>query len=190
MRQGEVPADLQSVEGAPTLGQPASPLVLIVFSDFQCPFCGQFATETLPALRTDYVDSGKVQVVFRNLPLVTHARARRAAEAGECAARQSKFWPMHDVMFKNADRLTDSDLLAYANEVGVDAKAFELCMNGLAPTSVRTDSTLASELGVTSTPTFLFGRRQSDGRVRVLEVTSGVIPIRDFRRTLDRLLRH
>jgi len=71
--------------------QPGAPVEVVLYSDFQCPFCGRFVQETFSDLRTAYVDVGKVQVAFRHVPLPIHDRAERAAEAAECAATQGKF---------------------------------------------------------------------------------------------------
>lgn len=87
--------------GEPFIGSPNAPVTIAYWSDFQCPFCDRFETETLPTIIKDYVDTGKVYFVFKNYPIfLDHPDAYHAAEAGECAAEQGKFWEMHDAMFK------------------------------------------------------------------------------------------
>ena len=74
-----------SVADNPSLGKSDAPVTVIEFSDYQCPFCQRFVRNTLPALKTDYVDTGKVRYIFRDFPLAMHRQARKAAEAAHCA---------------------------------------------------------------------------------------------------------
>jgi protein-disulfide isomerase len=84
----------------------------MVFSDFECPFCGRFAKDTLPTIRTEYVDNGQFQLAFRHLPLTTlHPRALPAAVAAECAAAEGVFWVYHDLLFGTEGALDDLVLL-------------------------------------------------------------------------------
>src|SRR5438034_11792063 len=89
---------------ARTKGRPDAPVTVYEMSDFQCPYCREFALGTMPLLEREYVQTGKVRLVYINLPLTTlHANAARAAELAVCAARQGKFWPMHDLLFQRQD---------------------------------------------------------------------------------------
>ena len=109
-----------SVADAPSLGRADAPVTLVEFSDFQCPFCGRFFATTLPALKKDYIDTGKLRYVFRDFPLdQLHPNARKAAEAAHCAGEQGKYWEMHDVLFQNQRALAPSQLTEYARAVGV-----------------------------------------------------------------------
>ena len=96
-----IPAEPVSLEGAPILGAAAAKVAIIEFSDFECPYCARFFQDALPELRAKYIDTGKVRLAFRHLPLPMHQRARAAAEAAECARRQSRFWEFHDQFFTN-----------------------------------------------------------------------------------------
>jgi protein-disulfide isomerase len=95
----EVPAEPVSIAGAANKGSVDARIVMIAFTDFQCPFCGRFAREVLPQLEHDYIATGRVQFVYRHLPLPIHQYALKAAQAAECARRQDQFWPMHDWLF-------------------------------------------------------------------------------------------
>lgn len=183
-----LPGEPMTIEGVALLGSATAPVVVIEFSDFQCPFCGRFAKEVLPQIREAYVDTGRVQLAFRHLPLRRHDRARRAAEAGECSTAQGKFWPMHDQLFIDTNRLGEADLLEKAQEVGLDETAFRRCMEGEAEKRVSADVELAGKLGLTGTPSFLVGRRQPDGRVRIDEIVAGAKPLEEFKRSLDKAL--
>ncbi|MGH7634592.1 MAG: DsbA family protein, partial [Gemmatimonadaceae bacterium] len=92
-REVAVPSEPQSLDGAPILGDPAAKVVIIEYSDFQCPFCGKFARETLPGFEKKYVSTGKAKIVFRHVPLEqAHPFALGAAVAAECAEQQGRFW--------------------------------------------------------------------------------------------------
>ncbi|HUI25622.1 MAG TPA: thioredoxin domain-containing protein [Candidatus Kryptonia bacterium] len=158
-----VPAD----EGR-EIGPASAPVTIVSYSDFECGHCAALARslhETLPRYQ------GQVRVVFHHYPLdracnpkVTtdmHQRACRAAVAAECAAQQDRFWPYHDVLFENQQRLADSDLLSYAQRVGLNVAQFESCLASAAPLErVERDIRAGTALGIESTPTvFINGRR-------------------------------
>lgn len=87
-------------ERDPALGEEDAPIVMLEFSDFQCPFCGRFWSDTLPLIKKNYVETGKVLFVYKDFPLTQiHAQAQKAAEAALCAREQGKFWEYHDVLF-------------------------------------------------------------------------------------------
>jgi len=84
----------------PKLGSDSAPIVIVEFSDFQCPFCGKFYSESFGKIKKDYVDTGKVQLIYRDFPLSFHPNAEKAAVASECAKEQGKWEQMHDVIFQ------------------------------------------------------------------------------------------
>ena len=89
---------------ARTHGSPTAPVTVYEISDFQCPYCARFWLETMPLLEREYVVPGKVKFVFVNFPLPMHPNAVPAAELAMCAARQGKFWQVHDLLFRNQER--------------------------------------------------------------------------------------
>ncbi len=140
----------------------AEPLVTIVeFSDFQCPFCGQFA-QTLHELERSYPDD--VRVVFKQFPLPMHPDAPLAAMAAIAAQQQGKFWAMHDHMFKNRTALKRDDLVRHAKDLGLDVEAFEAALDDPA-TKHRLDleMMLGRQLGVRGTPSFFLNGRFHSG---------------------------
>jgi len=88
-----------SIDDDAILGDPNAPVTIIEFSDFECPFCQRFFSETLSQIQKEYIDTGKARLVYRDFPLSFHPGAQPAAEAAECAKAQGKFWEMHDLIF-------------------------------------------------------------------------------------------
>jgi protein-disulfide isomerase len=184
-----LPTEPVSLDAAPVLGDASAPVAMIVFSDFQCPFCLRFAEETLPGLVSRYVEPGYVQVAFRHLPLTSiHPQAQMAAEMSECARRQGQFWPAHDVLFGSAGRLQELTISELAANIGVDASAMAGCMGGDARGRVNADAAAAKSLGLSGTPTFIIGITQTGGAVRAEAVIRGAQPPEVFAAAFDELL--
>ena len=94
----------------PIIGNPDAPITIIEFSDFQCPFCARFHVQTLPALMDEYIDQGKVKLVFRDFPIQSiHPNALPASVAAECANEQGQFKPMHDALFDNQSQWSNQE---------------------------------------------------------------------------------
>lgn len=184
------PTDIKmSIEGAPLKGSADAKLTVIEFSDFECPYCLRYTSETYPQIEKDYINTGKIRYVFRHFPLErVHPHAVKAGEAGECARLQGKFWQMHDQLFANQKALETSALIDYGRAVGLDATAFQTCLNGPATAKVRSDLELGMRSGVTGTPTFFIGFAQKDGTVHVVDEIVGARPFAAFQSTLDRML--
>ena len=184
-----VPKSPISIAGKPTLGKSTARLAIVIYSDFEYPYCGVAARTMIPTLVRDYVEPGKAVLVFKNLPLPSHTLATAAAVAAGCAGDQGKFWPMHDHLFAQPGRLAESELRSAAGQVGLDLDRFEVCRSaGAALKSVDADRSEAESLKITGTPTFILGTIEADGRVRAREIVSGAKPITTFRAALDRLL--
>jgi protein-disulfide isomerase len=141
-------------------GDPDAPVTLIEFSDFQCPFCGRFATETLPQLIEAYVAGGEVRVGFQHFAFLGQ-ESFRAAEAAECAAEQGAFWEYHDRLFanqagENQGAFADDKLEQFAAALNLNTTDFNDCLgSGRYSSLVAAETQAAQQLGVRSTPTFL-----------------------------------
>ena len=184
-----VPTKPLSIADAPTIGSDNARIALVLFSDFQCPYCGRFAQSVLPSLKQAYVDRGLLQIAFRHLPLDRlHPRARPAAEAAECARRQNKFWEVHDSLFRDAGRLERDDLLEYGRAANLDEKAYAACLEGQAAERVRQDAELAKSLEVRSTPSVFLGVLRSDQRVVVSRAIQGARSIGEFSEAIESVL--
>lgn len=184
-----VPAVPLSLTGAALRGQPAAQVGILEFSDFQCPYCGVFARDVLPTIEREYVDTGRVVFAFRHLPLAAvHPYAVRAAQGASCAARQGRFWEMHDSLFHVNSRLDDRLVEEVANSIGIVSEQFAACMND-DPSGVRADQAEAARLGVASTPTFFVGAMLPDGRLKPVSAITGAKSIADFRAAIDTALK-
>lgn len=149
--------------GSPMLGEESAPVTVVIFSDFECPFCGDFTRNSGDTIN-ELVASGTIRVVFKQYPLSIHPNALDAAQASMCAYRQEKFWEYHDMLFQNQRALAREDLLSHAQTLGLDAERFESCLvEGKELSTVEIDRTLGSRLGVTGTPTFFFNGRRVVG---------------------------
>lgn len=150
-----------------------APIEIIEFSDFQCPFC-QRAQPTIEQVLKTYGD--RVRLVYRHFPLGNHPQARPAAEASECAAEQSRFWPYHDKLFANPSRLADADLKQHAAELGLDVSKFNACVDSHKyKAQVETDMRDGEEAGVSGTPAFFINGR----------MISGAQPFDAFKRVIE-----
>jgi protein-disulfide isomerase len=142
----------------PSLGPANAPVTLVEFSDFQCPFC-QRVMPTLKRLKEAYGD--RIRIVWKDFPLTEiHPEAFKAAEAGNCAHEQGKFWEFHDVMFGNQQALQPESLKKYAADLGLNVTTFATCLDTAKHNDrVQAQMGVGNSLGVTSTPaTFVNGR--------------------------------
>ena len=167
-------------------GRPDAPITLYEMSDFQCPYCRAFALGTMPVLEQEYISTGKVRLVYINLPLTSvHPNARAAAQVAMCAARQDHFWAMHDLLFRHQDEwaklITPSGvLLALGDSAHLDHTALERCVAASATASeVDADAARARRAGAVSTPTFYI-----EGGL-----LEGAAPVTVFRAVLDSIYR-
>jgi len=145
---------------------------IVVFSDFQCPFCAR-AAETMRLLIERYPSD--VRLYFRHLPLSFHVDASLAAQAAMAADAQGKFWQMHDKLFANQEHLKRADLEAYARDIGLDLGRFKQDLDH--PTwknAVAADAALASQMGVVGTPNFFINGRPLRGALPI-DTFQGVI---------------
>lgn len=139
------------ISNSPTLGDPKAKVRLVMVSDFECPYCKKF--HDIPQQLAKHFGH-KISVSFKHLPLGYHKTSLPAAIASVCADQQKKFWPYHDLLFKDTQKHQDADLLAHAKTLKLDIAAFTTCLK--APESVKkvnTDTLLAQQLNVSGTPT-------------------------------------
>lgn len=169
------------------LGDPKAPVTLIEYGDYQCPFCGRFFSQTEQLLRENYVKTGKLKMVFKNLQFLG-PESTAAAEAAECAKDQRQFWAYHDALYlaeiqdgkENNGNLNRDLFLKLARDLKLDAGAFAACLDGKKYTApIQKDTSDAQALGINSTPTtFVNGQK-----------FLGALPYERFKDTIDNFLK-
>lgn len=176
--------------GAPSRGSATAPLVVLEFSDYECPYCARFVRDSYPAIDRDYIATGKVRHVFRAFPLVSiHKNATKAHEAAYCAGDQQKYWDMHHQLFQHQRALSPADLAGYAKTVGLDVAAFSACLSqGTHAARVQADMAAGNQIGIQGTPLFLIGRVGPNGELQVLKGINGAHPADVFKQAFDDLL--
>lgn len=149
-------------EGFYYKGSNDAPVTIVEYSDFQCPACAFHNQNLTPILRSDYIDTGKVRLIFHDFPLQMHPFAPKAAESARCAGEQGKFWDMHDALFGNqeewsaASNPVESHFPKYAEEIGLDVDAFSACVNGNIYSEQIAQAYQSSVMaGINQTPTFV-----------------------------------
>jgi protein-disulfide isomerase len=168
----EVSADDDSVKGDIN-----SPVEIIEFSDYQCPFCSRFYTDTLPQLEEEYIKTGKVKLIYRDFPLNSiHPQAQQAAEAAECAGEQNKYYEYHNILFENQHALDTVSLKQYALDLKLKTKEFNDCLDSQAmKEEVEKDLEDGISYGVTGTPAFFVNGK----------LLSGAQPFEAFKKIID-----
>ena len=173
LKEPEVMLTRVDISGSPSTGPAEASVLVVEFSDYQCPACRQ-AHETVLKAREAYKD--RVKWVFKDFPLRKHKDARRAAEAAHCAAEQNKFWEYQNVLYSSQDDLTDDRLERFAQELGLSREQFSQCLEGgKHKSTVDKDMEDAKRAGVDSTPVFII-----NGRLMV-----GGLPLEQFKTIID-----
>jgi protein-disulfide isomerase len=172
---------------AHALGAPQAPVTLVEFVDVQCPFCRQFHLTTFEQLKKNYIDTGKLLFVSRDLPLTSHRHALKGAHAARCAGDQNKYWEMRHVLLVNANNLKDDAMSTFASDLALDVSRFEGCLKAERyRAEVQKDIDDARAAGITGTPAFVLGKTSKDGLEGVKIV--GAQPYAVFEAKINELL--
>ncbi len=165
----------------PFLGDPAAPVVIVEFGDFQCPFCGRFFQTTEQEIIEKYVKTGKARLVYRDFPITAiHSEAQKSAEAAECANEQGKFWPYHNMLYQRQSDLSLQNYKKWAVDLGLNSKQFNECLDSAkyAP-EIEKDLQDGQAAGVNGTPTtFVNGR-----------IVQGAVPFTQFKTIIEEELK-
>ena len=146
------------------MGDVDAPVVMLNYSEFQCPFCGKFAKDTKPTLVEEYVEDGTLRIEWRDFPYMGE-ESTRAATAARAAGEQGKFWEYHDALFAdqappNSGKLTEDYLVGVADDLGLDTEKFRKDMaSGPIAEAVARDFSEGQQIGVTGTPAFVVNGR-------------------------------
>ena len=173
-----------STEGLPSLGKASAPVTVVEFADFQCPYCGKLFQDSLPSLKKDYIDTGKVKFYYNDFAFLG-AESIQAASAAKCADDQGKFWEYHDYLYSHQDgenrgAFSDDNLKKFAGAVGLDQKKFDSCLDtNKYEQEVKDETARAKTYGVGSTPsTFVNG-----------ELVKGAVPYATLKAKIEEKLK-
>lgn len=185
------PGDI-TVEGSPFMGEATAPVVLVEFSDYQCPFCSRHFQTVMPQIKKDYVETGKLKYVMREFPIESiHSKAFKASEAALCAGDQGQYWAMHDRIFEDQRRVDPEDLMAHADALDLEIEGFRDCLDSSAyAQKIRDDLQEGARAGVTGTPSFFVGLADPDDptKIRASKFIRGAQPYEAFKQAIDELL--
>ena len=165
-----------------TLGDPAAPITMEEYADFQCPACGAFARGTLRQIEDKYVNTGKVKVVFHHFAFIGD-ESTRAGEAAECANEQGKFWEYYDTLYanqagENQGAFNDTNLANFAQQLKLDVDKFNTCLKEDRYLGVVTaDSTDAQTRGVVQTPTVFINGKKYAGAISMVQFETYIGPL-------------
>jgi protein-disulfide isomerase len=141
-----------SIDDDPSLGPADAPITIVEFSDFNCPYCEKWQTETFPTLMAAYPN--QIRFVYRDFP-ITSQESLAAAQAANCAGEQDAYWAFHDSLLTGGLDLGRDAYTQYATRLGLDAEALLACLDsGKYNDEVEADARYAAGLGVSGTPTF------------------------------------
>jgi protein-disulfide isomerase len=176
------------VDDDPVLGSPDAKVLIIEFGDYQCPSCRMFWKDVEPRLKKEYIDTGKVKLVFRDFPIVQiHPEALLASMAVDCAGEQNKYWQYHDKVFReqynkgdDLVRFKAADLKKWAKDSGLDQAKFDQCLDSEKyKNEVLKDKADGDAVSVQGTPTFFINGH----------VIGGAQPYPAFKTLIDDLLK-
>lgn len=176
-----------SSKNSPSLGRHDAPVTIVEVSDYQCPFCKRFSDNTMAALKKEYIDTGKVRFVFKDMPLPFHKHATKAAQAAHCAGDQGQFWTMHDQLFTDTRKLDEPNLIQHAMTLKLDMPAFNTCLNSNRHLdAIKKDIADAGKAGISGTPSFVIGKTTND--IIKGDVVIGAQPISSLKVYIEKYL--
>ena len=181
-------ADL-SLVGEPRLGRDTAPLTIVEFSDFECPYCARFHQEVLPKLKANYIQTGLVRFIHKDLPLPFHAQAKPAAAASRCAGEQGQYWRAYGALFDQQTCLKCKGVVEIVARPGINTADLQACMQR--PSTETAINTNVSEAGlhnIRATPTFVIGATLSNGKHRGT-IVEGALPWPQFKTLIDQQLK-
>lgn len=199
-QQAEPTEDLSpkkvSIDDDAVLGNESAKVTLIDFTDYECPFCKKYFEETFSQIKKEYIDTGKIKYVVRDLPLNFHQNAHKEAQAAECAREQGGdeiYFKYHDEIFSrttsNGTGLALDQLAEIANDLGLDGSALQSCIDSdKYKKEVDKDLDDASKIGASGTPTFFIGKSSSNGTINGTKIV-GAQPFAAFKTIIDQQLK-
>jgi len=167
------------VDDDAVFGNKDAKVTIVEFSDFECPYCARAYNDALKQVKSEYVEKGLVNIVYRDFPLGFHQNAQKAAEAAECAGEQDKYYEMHDQLFENGVEGGVTSFKTYAKNIGLDTTKFNTCLDsGAMEKEVAKDMADGEKAGVRGTPAFFINGK----------MISGAQPFAVFKEVIDKAL--
>jgi protein-disulfide isomerase len=178
----------QNIRGEPFRGDPSARVAIVEYSDFNCSYCSRYSTNVYPQIARDFIASGKVRYLFRDLPDRADADSFVKAQAARCAGEQGKFWEMHDWLFQHPGPFSnDGQAIGEAAAgLGLDASLLKVCLqSGRYTAPIQRIALDAQRFGLHGTPSFLIGRLSDNGDVLwATRVVHGAETYEEFRTNL------
>jgi protein-disulfide isomerase len=172
--------------GSPIMGDPSATITIVEWGDYQCTFCYKFHQSTLNTIKRDFIETGKIKLVFKDFPL-NGPDSVLAAEAAYCAQDQGKYWQYHDELYKNWEGertgwITRDSLDKFATTVSLDLEKFDKCLDDHKYLErVNQMYEFGREIGIYATPSFLVFRNE-----KIIKII-GNQPLEVFLKSLDEL---
>lgn len=184
-----VPRTIIDIGSSGRLGNPHAALTIIEYFDYQCPFCTRFEQETVPALKREYIDTGKILLAYKHFPLIAiHPLAQAAAATAACAGLQGRFAEANAALFRGISGPTGPVLAERQVELGLKGPEFESCLKGAGADLVRADVESGTKADVRATPTLLIGTIDDMGRFKAALRADGFQSIDAIRKLVDPIL--
>jgi len=172
--------------GSPILGSPDAPITIVEWGDYQCTYCYKFHQETLNKINEDFIQTGKVKIIFKDFPL-NGPDSKLAAEASYCAHDQEKYWQYHDEIYKNWEGertgwITRDSLTKFAEITKLDINEFNKCLDEHKyQDKINSLYEYGKDIGINATPSFLIFNNENIIKIR------GNQPLDVFLKTFDEL---
>jgi len=170
LKNSEQKATNLTIGNSPVLGNPDSKITIYIFSDFSCPYCAQFALQTLPDVITNYVNTGKAKIIFKYYP--THSQAEAAHKVAFCLNQQNLFWQYHDLAFSSQQNLNDiNNVKSLASGIGANSTKLDSCLSSTNfNTEFQKDISLAKINALQGTPTTIINNNIYPGALSYQEI--------------------
>lgn len=176
------------LQGEPAMGSNDAPVTIVEFSDFECSYCRRFHDQVLPSLKRDYIDTGLVRFIHKDLPLPFHRQARPAAAAARCAAEQNRYWDLYGALFDQQTCLECKGVIGIAEAINLDTSELQACMQkGTTQRIIKANLSEAELHNIRATPTFIIGPSRSDEKHHG-DIIEGALPWPQFKDLIDQQL--
>jgi protein-disulfide isomerase len=180
-----------TIAGRPSRGNPRAKVTVVEYSDYECPYCGQYVADVYGQIDRDYIKTNKINYVFKNYPITQlHPASIKAHKAAACAGDQGRYWEMHDKLFADQRNFNLDRFVEHASMLKLDAVAFRACLESTKHEDVIQQDVLeAQNGGVQGTPVFVFALTDPNGKqITPARVLVGAQPYAAFKDAIDAML--